>query len=99
MSTKNITVVATAQAKPGLEAALKSALFSLVAPTRMEAGCLNYDMHISPESPAKFLFHENWTSRAHLEAHLQTAHFKAVAARFNELCAATPEIQIWEKIS
>jgi quinol monooxygenase YgiN len=99
MSAKTITVVATAKAKPGREAELKSALFSLIAPTRREAGCLNYDMHSSPEDPTKFLFHENWTSRAHLDAHLKTAHFQAVAARFSELCAGPPEINVWEKIA
>jgi quinol monooxygenase YgiN len=70
MSAKAITVVATFQARPGKEAELKSVLTNLVAPTRQEAGCLNYDLHASPEDPAKFLFHENWTSRAHLDAHL-----------------------------
>jgi quinol monooxygenase YgiN len=54
MSAETITVVATFQAKPGKEAELKKALISLVAPTRKEAGCINYDLHVSPEDPAKF---------------------------------------------
>jgi len=95
---KTITVVATFQARPRKEAELKSALTSLVAPTRQEAGCLNYDLHASPEDPAKFLFHESWTSRAHLDAHLQSAHLKALLPRVDELCAAA-EITIWDKIA
>jgi len=78
---KTIIVVATFQAKPGKEAELKKALIGLVAPTRQEAGCLNYDLHASPEDPAKFLFHENWTSKALLDAHLQSAHIKALLPR------------------
>ncbi|MEI9866587.1 MAG: antibiotic biosynthesis monooxygenase [Limisphaerales bacterium] len=54
MSSKNITVVATFQAKPGKEAELKKALISLVAPTHKEAGCINYDLHVSAEDPANF---------------------------------------------
>jgi quinol monooxygenase YgiN len=96
---KTVTVVATFQARPGKEAELKGALTSLVAPTRKEAGCLNYDLHASPEDPAKFLFHENWTSRAHLDAHLQSAHIKALLQRVDELCVAFPEIKIWDKIA
>jgi quinol monooxygenase YgiN len=96
---KTIIVVATFQAKPGKEAELKKALIGLVAPTRQEAGCLNYDLHASPEDPAKFLFHENWTSKALLDAHLQSAHIKALLPRVDELCVAFPEIKIWEKIS
>jgi quinol monooxygenase YgiN len=70
MSTKTITVIATFQATPGKEAELRNALIGLVAPTRKEAGSINYDLHSSPEDPAKFLFHENWTGKAGLDAHL-----------------------------
>jgi len=96
---KTITVVATFQARPGKEAELQKALLSLVAPTRQEAGCLNYDLHVSPEDPAKFLFHENWASQAHLDAHLHSEHIKALLPRVDELCVAFPEIKIWAKIA
>ena len=96
---KTITVVAMFQAKPGKEAELKRALLGLVEPTHKEAGCINYDLHASPEDPAEFLFHENWTSQAHLDAHLKTPHLAALLPRVDELCVAFPEIKIWEKIS
>ena len=99
MSAKTITVVAAFQARAGREAELKTALIGLVAPTRKEAGCINYDLHASPEDPAKFLFHENWTSQAHLDAHLQSAHIKALLPRVDELCVVFPEIKIWEEIA
>jgi quinol monooxygenase YgiN len=98
MSAKIVTVIATFKSKPGKETELKAALTALVAPTRQEAGCLNYDLHILPEDPAKFLFHENWTSRAQLDAHLQSAHIKGLLPRVDALCVAFPEITIWEKI-
>jgi quinol monooxygenase YgiN len=95
---KTLTVVATFEAKPGKEAELRAALTGLLAPTRQEAGCLNYDLHQAIEHPAKFLFHENWTSKAHLDAHLQSAPVQAVLARLGELCVAAPEISLWERI-
>jgi quinol monooxygenase YgiN len=99
MSAKIITVVATFQARPGKETELKNVLTGLVAPTRKEAGCLNYDLHGSPEDSAKFLFHENWTSKELLDAHLKSPHIAALLPRVNELCTAFPEIKIWEKIA
>lgn len=96
---KTITVVATFQARPGQEEELKKALVSLVAPTRQEAGCLNYDLHQSPEDPAKFLFHENWATKAQLDAHLANAQIQALLPRVGELCVAFPDIVIWEKIA
>ena len=99
MSGQTIIVVSTHQAKPGKEAELKKALISLVAPTHKEAGCLNYDLHISPEDPGKFLFHENWTTKAALDAHLQNDHIKVLLPRMDDLCVGMPEIKIWEKIA
>ncbi len=99
MSSNTITVVATFQARPGKETELKKTLTGLVAPTRKEAGCINYDLHILPEDPARFLFHENWTNQARLDAHLQSAHIKALLPRLDELCVAVPEIKVWEKIA
>src|ERR1700761_8354692 len=95
---KNITVVATFAAKPGKEEELKKALLTLIAPTRKEAGCINYDLHQSPDEPGKFLFHENWTSKAHLDAHLKNTHIQVLLPRMDDLCIGMPEIKIWEKI-
>jgi len=96
---KTVTVVATFQARQGKEADLKNALMGLVAPTRKEAGCINYDLQASPEDPTRFLFHENWTSKADLDAHLKSAHIAALLPRVDELCVAFPEIKIWERIA
>ena len=99
MSAKTITVVATFQAKPGKAEELKRALISLVAPTRKEAGCINYDLHQSPDDPGKFLFHENWTTKAALDAHLQMPHIQVLLPRMDELAVGMPDIVIWEKIA
>ena len=40
-----LTVVATLKAKSGSEKKLGDMLKTLVAPTRKEKGCINYDMH------------------------------------------------------
>jgi quinol monooxygenase YgiN len=96
---KTLTVIATFQARPGKETELREALTDLLSPTRREAGCLNYDLHQSLEDAAKFLFHENWTSKAHLDAHLQTAHIKALLPRVDELCVAFPAITLWEMVA
>ena len=99
MSAKTVTVVATFHAKPGQEAELKKALIALVAPTRQEKGCLNYDLHVSAEDPTKFLFHENWTSKADLDAHLKNTHIQVLLPRLDALCVGMPEIVLWDKIA
>jgi quinol monooxygenase YgiN len=96
---KTLTVVATFVARPGKEAELRAALTGLVAPTRKESGCINYDLCISTESSAKFVFHENWTGKAALDAHMQTPHIQALLPRVDELCAKAPSITTWEQIA
>ena len=96
---KTLTVVATFQAQAGKESELRAALAGLLAPTRREAGCLNYDLHQSPQEPAKFLFHENWTDQAALDAHLKSPHIQKLLPDVDELCVAFPQITIWKQIS
>jgi quinol monooxygenase YgiN len=95
---KTLTVTAMFHARPGKEAELRAALTGLLAPTRNEAGCVNYDLHRAPGDPALFLFHENWTSQAALDAHLQSPHIKALLPRVDELCTAFPQITTWERV-
>lgn len=72
-----LTVIATIQARPGHEAAVREGLLGLVAPTRSEEGCLNYDLHQDLEDPTRFVFHETWESAFHLERHLESEHIVA----------------------
>ena len=95
---KPITVVAMFQARPGKEKELRDALLGLLAPTRQEPGCVSYDMHVSAEDPAKFLFYENWTSKDKLDAHMHTPHIQKLIPRVEELCVGFPEIKLWEKM-
>src|ERR1700753_3907029 len=99
MSAPYVTVIATFQAKPGKEAELRKVLVSLIAPTHKEAGCVNYDLHVFTEDPGKFLFHENWTSKAHLDAHLKNTHIQVLMSRLEELCVGMPELTTWDKIA
>lgn len=96
---EKLTVVARICAKPGKEAEVQQALLTLVAATRAEAGCLNYDLHVSHDDPTLFLFYENWTSKAHLDAHAQSAHIQAFRARAGELLAEPVEIKLFRMVS
>ena len=71
-----LTIVAVFEANPGREEDLAHALQNLVAPTLAEAGCLNYDLHRDLEVPGRFLFYENWETRPHWEAHMESDHLR-----------------------
>ena len=99
MNANAVTVVALVKAQSGKEAEMRKELLSLVQPSRQDNGCLNYDLHQAADDPTRFMFHENWTSKAHLEAHLQKPDLQAVLARVGKLAAEPPQISLWQKVA
>ena len=76
MSNK-LTIVARIQANPDKVDLVKAELLKLVAPTRIEAGCLQYDLHQDNENPGIFLFYENWESRELWQQHMNNPNLAA----------------------
>lgn len=72
-----LTIVAHITAETGKEDLVRSALEKLVAPTRAEDGCLQYDLHQDNTNPAHFMFFEIWATRDLWQAHLGTPHIAA----------------------
>jgi len=93
-----VTVIAYHRAKPGKEGALRDALLAVCEPTRAEKGCINYDIHVSPDDPGLLVFHENWESKADLDAHLASPHIDDFRAIAPELLAEPPDITLWSEI-
>jgi quinol monooxygenase YgiN len=98
MANGKVTVVARIKSKPGMEENVREKLMSLVAPTRAEAGCINYDLHRSMDDGSLFLFYENWASKDDLDKHLEMPYLKAWREEAKDFCAAPTEITLWEMI-
>jgi quinol monooxygenase YgiN len=90
-----LTIIARVRAKPGQEARLLQELKRLLAPTRAEAGCLNYDLHQSQSDRGLFVLYENWTSQAALDAHFETPYLKAMFRLVPELVEGPLDITKW----
>ena len=88
-----IRVVATMNVRPGKLDETLSAFDSLVAATRLEEGCIVYELLQNVGDPNDLTFVEEWSSPEALQEHFETDHFKAVAARAEELFAAPPDIR------
>ena len=73
---KHLTIVADIKAKSDQIDLVKAELLKLIATTRAEEGCINYDLHQDNENPAHFLFFENWESRELWQAHMGNQHLK-----------------------
>jgi quinol monooxygenase YgiN len=92
----SLTVIAHIRAKPGQESRVRKILEGLRAPTRAEAGCINYDLHQSQNDPALFVFYENWESETHLDAHARSAHIQSFRKLTDETLAEPVQITKWQ---
>lgn len=98
MNPTPVTVVAVLKARSGQEENLRQALLALIPTTRKEQGCINYDLHVSAENPAEFVFLENWTTKADLDAHLANDHLQDFLGKADALLAEPPQITLWSRI-
>ena len=99
MAEGKVTVIARIKAKADRAQRVKEELLKLLAQTRAENGCINFDMHQGATDPAQFLFHENWTSEAALKAHFETPHIKTWLKQAEELLAEPLEVTLWNRIA
>lgn len=74
MKNEQLTIVAQIWAKEEKRELVKAELIKLIAPTKAEEGCINYDLHQDNEDPNLFLFFENWESRELWQRHMNNAH-------------------------
>ena len=87
------TIIGTVTARPETCAELAALLRAQVAPTRAEAGCISYDFHVDAADPCVFVFYENWTDRAALDAHLAMPHLQPLFSQLDRLLACPVEIR------
>ncbi len=95
---EKIDVVAHIHAAGGHEDVVREALESFVAPTRLEEGCLRYDLFQDVSDPQKFTFIEEWESPAALEKHSQSAHIAAGRAKMAGKLSGPSCVQVAKRI-
>jgi quinol monooxygenase YgiN len=88
-----VHVLARFLARPGKEDALLAVLTSLIAPTRREVQCYQYDLLVEQADPRQFCFVERWGGNAAFEEHLATPHVKAALGKIEDLVDGSPDIR------
>jgi quinol monooxygenase YgiN len=88
-----VYVVARYVAKAGKEEDLKAILLTLVAPSRREIGCYQYDLLRNPTDPRDFCFVERWDSDKTLDNHAASAHLKTARAQVESLVEGPPDVR------
>jgi quinol monooxygenase YgiN len=90
------TLIADLEAQLGrgdeVEAAITAS--QAVALTRVEPGCLAYDLCRDADAPDRFVAYESWRDLDSLREHLAAPHFAAAGAAIGGLLAAAPAIRV-----
>jgi quinol monooxygenase YgiN len=89
----HVTIIGTVTAKPDTREELLGLLAAQVAPTRAEPGCLNYDFHVDARDSCCFVFYENWSTQADLDAHLAMPHLALLFSQLDRLLARPVDIR------
>ena len=87
-----ITITAIFKCDPEFLVQLKTLFEPLVAATRKEEACIQYDLHQSKEDENIFLMLEEWVDEPGFEQHLKTEHFIIFAEHVPPLLNAPLQI-------
>jgi len=72
----SIYLTAIIKSKPGHTEQMRASLLELVASSKTEDACLQYDLHQSEGEENLFIFHEEWATAEGLEKHNRQPHIK-----------------------
>ncbi|AUG80965.1 hypothetical protein CFP65_6304 [Kitasatospora sp. MMS16-BH015] len=90
-------VVAVLQARAGQEEALEEALSEVAERTREEPGVLTYT--VGRQAGGRFLVTERYLDREACETHFASFYVTDLLARFTELLAAEPQVDLSEVVT
>ncbi|AGI22530.1 Antibiotic biosynthesis monooxygenase [Pseudomonas sp. ATCC 13867] len=81
-----LSLIAILRAHPGHADSLQQHLHDMLAPSRAEPGCLQYDLHRDRKDPDLIYMFERWRDDAAFADHEASSHFK------NFLKAVEPDL-------
>ncbi|MDY9923579.1 putative quinol monooxygenase [Methanobacterium sp.] len=90
-----IIVTATITAKPTKRDEIISKSQDLIKSTRLEPGCISYDLYASIEDENVLIMLEKWENREVLDVHMKTEHFKMFGTVIEEFVAKEISIVIY----
>jgi quinol monooxygenase YgiN len=93
-----IIVHANAVVKEGMQQKFAEAAAYCVTETNKEAGCISYRLVNDCADSRLFTFVEEWETQAALDAHMQTAHFKALGPAIKDLLDKPFNADVFEAV-
>ncbi len=99
MNDEKIVIVARLKVQENAVDETKKAALGIVADSRAEKGCVNYDIHQAIDDPTVFIWHETWANKAAIDEHFEKSFFKEFFAAVEGFAAEPPQITLTKMIT
>ncbi|MDQ6787745.1 MAG: antibiotic biosynthesis monooxygenase [Acidobacteriota bacterium] len=99
MNDEKIVLIACLKVKKGKEDEAKRVALAIVADSRAEAGCLNYDFHQAIDDPTIFFWHETWANKSALDAHFEKPYFAELGAKLKDVDEESTQLTLTKMVS
>ncbi len=66
----------------------------MLAPSRLEEGCISYNFYQDSTDENKFFFYEEWKDQTAIDVHFATKHFLDFQPKFKSLLIAEANLTI-----
>ncbi len=93
--TGSVTATATAET----DAEIEALCLTHVRRSRDEPGCLLHSVHRDVENKLRFVFLENWDTRADLDRHFELPESINFVKAIRSLASAATRMQVFETVS
>jgi quinol monooxygenase YgiN len=84
--------------KEGAESGILPIARQMVAETVKEDGCKRYELVRDIHDVNHLIILETWESRAHLDAHSQSAHYKTLIPKMDEFRIGPTDVTVTETL-
>ena len=96
---EKIVLIARLKVKKGTEDKAKQAALTIVADSRREDGCLNYDFHQAIDDPTLFFWHETWVDKSALDAHFAKPYFAELDEKLKDIAEEPTQLALTKMVS
>jgi quinol monooxygenase YgiN len=93
-----VKVVAKSKVKKGSETEYLKLAAALADKTRIEAGCVSYQLLQDINDGSIYTFIEEWADQASLDAHMKSEHFQEIVPKMGKLREGSGEINLYHLI-
>lgn len=93
-----IVIVSKNYIKEGKQEQFVALAHEMQKESRLEEGCISYDIYQNINEPLVFTFVERWSSQEAVDAHNNSAHFKRIVPEIISLKSTPSKAEFYKEV-